>query len=51
MKNRASKTLILLLCLSSLGAESIPAQIERGQRFQGFLGSYHPYKGTAFGVV
>ena len=48
MKLRVSKILILLLCLFSQ-AGNLAGQTPAPQKFQGFLGSYHPFKGTAYG--
>lgn len=48
MKMRLSKILILLLCLF-LQVGNIAAQTSAPKRFQGFLGTYHPFKGTTYG--
>lgn len=48
MKRQSLKILILLLCLI-LQAESIAAQTPAPKKFQGFLGTYHPFNGTAYG--
>lgn len=48
MKMRLSQILILFLCLfSQIG--SVAAQSIAPKKFQGFLGTYHPFKGTAYG--
>jgi len=48
MKMRLSQSLVLFLCLFSQ-IESVPAQSVAPKKFQGFLGTYHPFKGTAYG--
>ncbi len=48
MKLRVYKIMILLLCAFSQTA-SLAAQTPAARKFQGFLGTYHPYKGTAYG--
>lgn len=45
---RISKFLIFLLCLS-VQIASVTAQAAVPKKFQGFLGTYHPVKGTAYG--
>lgn len=48
MKTLLSKILAFLLCLLSQDG-SIAAQTSAPKKIQGFVGSYHPYKGTAYG--
>ena len=48
MSMRITKSLILLLCLC-LQAGNIAAQTTASKKNQGFLGTYHPFKGTAYG--
>jgi len=45
---RFSIILILLLCLFTQ-AGNIAAQSAVSKKFQGFLGTYHPFKGTTYG--
>jgi hypothetical protein len=45
---RFSIILILLLCLVT-SAENVAAQPTAAKKFQGFLGTYHPYNGSAYG--
>ena len=47
MRNILSQLLITLLCLCLQG-QGI-AQPTATKKFQGFLGTYHPFKGTAYG--
>lgn len=45
---RISKLAVLLLCLlSQIG--NVAAQTNAPRKFQGFLGTYHPFNGTAYG--
>ena len=48
MKKTLSKILVLSLCLFSQSG-IFTAQITAPKKFQGFLGTYHPFKGTAYG--
>src|SRR5688572_14621683 len=40
---------IILMLFLFLGGENILVPAQLPSKFQGFLGSYHPYKGTAYG--
>ena len=45
--------IILIVCLSLVCESIVPlsvlAQSKRASKFQGFLGTYHPFKGTSYG--
>ncbi len=51
MKTRLQIILILSLFWvgENIGSLSVVAQSKRASKFQGFLGTYHPFKGTSYG--